>query len=110
MKRQELMKSSIDSLLLCLLAERPMYGYEIIKDLAKRSQGYFRFKEGTLYPALHRLETRGLILGTWQLLSNGRQRKYYHVTDKGFAVVGENKSQWREFSDAVNLIMQPVNT
>ena len=109
MKRQELMKSSIDSLLLCLFAERPMYGYQIIKDLEKRSQGYFRFKEGTLYPALHRLETRGLIIGTWQLLSNGRQRKYYRLTDKGLAVVGESKSQWREFSDAMNLIMQPVN-
>ena len=58
-QRQELMKVGIDSLLLCLLTQQPMYGYQIIDELHKRSQGYFKLKEGTLYPALHRLEKTG---------------------------------------------------
>lgn len=106
---QDLMKGSIDSLLLCLLTEKPMYGYEIIKELSRRSQGYFKFKEGTLYPALHRLENRGLIEGKWQMLPSGRQRRYYQVTEKGYAIIGERKSQWEEFTLAMNKIMQPAN-
>ena len=57
--KNELIKGSTDSLLLYLLGQQPMYGYQIIKELEKRSQGYFQFKEGTLYPALHRLEKAG---------------------------------------------------
>ena len=59
--RRDLIKSSSDSLLLCLLEQQPMYGYQIIKELEARSQGYFKFKEGTLYPALHRLEKSGSV-------------------------------------------------
>lgn len=106
---QELMKGSIDSLLLCLLAEQSMYGYQIIKELARRSQGYFKFKEGTLYPALHRLESRGLVAGKWQMLPSGRQRRYYFLTEKGYATFGERKSQWEEFTLAMNRIIQPEN-
>jgi PadR family transcriptional regulator PadR len=106
---QDLMKGSIDSLLLCLLAEQPTYGYQIIKELSRRSQGYFKFKEGTLYPALHRLESRGLVDGKWQMLPSGRQRRYYHLTEKGYATIGERKSQWEEFTLAMNKIIQPVN-
>jgi len=102
------MKSSTDSLLLCLLGQQPMYGYQIIKELDRRSQGYFKFKEGTLYPALHRLERVGLIRGNWQLLSTGQQRKYYHITDKGRYTLAEKRSQWQDFLAAMNLIIQPV--
>jgi PadR family transcriptional regulator PadR len=106
---QDVMKGSIDSLLLCLLAEQTMYGYQIIKELSKRSQGYFKFKEGTLYPALHRLETKGLITGSWQMLPSGRQRRYYHLTEKGHVTIGERKNQWEEFTIAMNRIIQPAN-
>ena len=61
----ELMKGSSESLLLCLLGQQPMYNYQILKELDKRSQGYFKFKEGTLFSALHRLEEVGLIAGRW---------------------------------------------
>ncbi len=105
--RRELMKGSIDSLLLCLISQQPMYGYQIIKELEQRSQGYFKFKEGTLYPALHRLERAGLILGRWQILPSGRQRKYYHVTNKGYSILVEKRGQWQDFLAAVNLIIQP---
>ena len=109
-QRRELMKGSIDSLLLCLLAEQQMYGYRIIKELEGRSQGYFKFKEGTLYPALHRLERAGLILGEWQMLPGGRQRRYYHVTGKGHSVLVEKKGQWQDFLTAMSLIIQPEST
>ncbi len=81
---------------------------QIIKELERRSQGYFKFKEGTLYPALRRLEKAGLILGKWQMLPNGRQRRYYHITDKGRRMLVAKRSQWRDFLVAMNLIIQPA--
>ena len=107
-RRRELIKGSIDSLLLCLIAQQPMYGYQIKKDLDRRSQGYFKFKEGTLYPALHRLENAGLIMGTWQMLSNGRPRRYYHITAKGLAKLSTERVQWQDFISAINMILQPA--
>ena len=108
-QRRELMKGSIDSLLLCMIGQQPMYGYQIIKDLERKSQGYFKFKEGTLYPALHRLERTGLILGKWQMLPSGRQRRYYHITDKGLRILIAKRSQWQDFLAAMNLIIQPAS-
>jgi len=108
-QRRELIKGSFDSLILCLIDQQPMYGYQIIKELEKRSQGYFRFKEGTLYPALHRLERAGLIQGRWQTLPSGRQRRYYHITEKGLHGLETKRSQWLDFLKAMNLIIQPVS-
>jgi len=107
-QRRELIKGSIDSLLLCLIVRQPMYGYRIIKELERKSQGYFKFKEGTLYPALHRLEKTGLIRGEWQTLSSGRQRRYYYITEKGLRSTVAKRSQWRDFLVAMNLIIQPA--
>ena len=108
-QRRELIKGSIDSLLLCLIDQQPMYGYLIIKELDRRSQGYFKFKEGTLYPALHRLEEAGLIRGEWQMLPSGRQRRYYYITEKGFRSLVTTRSQWQDFLVAMNLIIQPAS-
>lgn len=105
--KRDLLKGSSSSLLLCLLEQQPMYGYQIVKELEARSQGYFKFKEGTLYPALHRLEKSGLITGKWQMLPNGRQRRYYYITAKGHAKLALEKTQWQDFLKAVKLIMQP---
>ncbi|MFC1940645.1 PadR family transcriptional regulator [Chloroflexota bacterium] len=107
--RFELMKDSSESLLLCLLDQQPMYGYQIIKELERMSRGYFRLKEGTLYPALHRLEEAGFIVGKWQMLSSGRQRRYYHITEKGRHLLAVKRNQWHEFLTAMNLIVKPVN-
>ncbi len=106
-ERHDLLKSNIDSLLLCLVNRKPMYGYQIIKELREQSQGYFQFKEGTLYPALHRLEKGGLIEGEWQTLPSGQQRKYYKITAKGHATFAEKKNNWFEFLTAMNLIIEP---
>lgn len=105
-ERHELIKSNIDSLLLCLISGQPMYGYQVIKELKDRSQGYFNFKEGTLYPALHRLENSGLVEGKWKALPSGQQRKYYYITAKGLASMVEKRSSWNEFLTAMNLIIQ----
>jgi DNA-binding PadR family transcriptional regulator len=107
--KRELLKGSTDVLLLSLLSQQPMYGYQIIKELEKRSQGYFRFKEGTLYPALHRLEVGGLALAKWERLPTGQDRRYYYITDKGLQILDEKIVEWQGFSTAVSLIMQPVN-
>lgn len=103
----ELIKGSSNSLLLSLLAEQPMYGYQIVKDLESRSQGYFKFKEGTLYPALHRLEKSGLIEGYWHQLPNGRQRRYYRITARGEAQLRQDKNQWEDFFTAIMMVMRP---
>ena len=108
-RRRGLMKGSIDYLLLCLISQQPMYGYQILKELEGRSHGYFKFKEGTLYPALHRLERAGLLMGKWQVLSGERKRRYYHITEKGRSVLVEKIAQWQDFFAALNLIIQPVN-
>ena len=105
-EKKELVKSNIDSLLLCLINQQPMYGYQIIKELESQSQGYFKFKEGTLYPALHRLENSGLVAGKWQILPSGQQRKYYHITARGCASLEEKRSKWNEYFTAMNLIIQ----
>jgi len=107
--KRDLLKGSSDSLLLCLIEQQPMYGYQIIRELEKRSQGYFKFKEGTLYPALHRLERAGLIIGKWQILLNGRPRRYYHITAKGSSKLAAERTHWQDFLNAVNLIIQPVD-
>jgi len=109
-RRREFVKGSIDYLLLSLIDQKPMYGYQIMKELEGRSQGYFKLKEGTLYPALHRLEGTGLLAGSWQTLSTGRQRRYYHITEKGRSILVEQIAQWRDFFTALNLIIQPVTT
>lgn len=104
--RRELLKGSTDTLLLSLLKNQPMYGYQIIKELDKRSHGYFRFKEGTLYPALHRLEASGLVRGRWEQLPTGQERRYYHLTEKGLQLLEEKLAEWQIFSTAMGLITQ----
>ena len=105
---RELLKGSTETILLSLIRNQPMYGYQIIKELKERSQGYFTFKEGTLYPALHRLEAAGLVNGTWERLPSGKERRYYHLTDRGRKLLEERVAEWRGFSAAVNLVMQPT--
>gem|GEM_PF-48594 len=107
---RELLKGNTDSLLLCLISHQPTYGYQIVKELEKRSNGYFQFKEGTLYPALHRLEKDNLITGKWQILPNGQQRRYYYITERGQQVLARKLATWQDFSTAVKSVIQPETT
>jgi DNA-binding PadR family transcriptional regulator len=104
---RELLKGSTEALLLSIITRRPLYGYEIVKELERRSKGYFRFREGTLYPALHRLEQAGFLEGRWERPEGGLQRRYYYITAKGLATLRNMAEEWRSFSAAVNLIVEP---
>lgn len=105
---RELLKGSTDHLLLSLIEQEPTYGYQLIKEIGKKSDGYFQFKESTLYPALHRLERDGLITGKWERLPNGQERRYYYLSEAGRRVLGEKRDEWKGFSEAVNLVIEPV--
>ena len=102
---RELLKGSIALLILKLLSERDMYGYEIIQEARRRSHETFEFKEGTLYPALHQLFNRGYLRAEWRLGDNGRKRKYYGVTAKGRKVAQAGERTWLQFTRAVNAVL-----
>jgi DNA-binding PadR family transcriptional regulator len=84
-----------------LLADEPMYGYQMVKELQSRSEGYFEMEQGTLYPALHRLERDGLVRSEWQIVGEGPPRKYYFITDQGRAALRESAAQWVDFSNSL---------
>src|SRR5258708_2830595 len=102
---RELLKGSIALLILKLLSEREMYGYEIIQEAARRSSDAFQFKEGTLYPALYQLHRRGFLRSDWRVGDNGRERKYYGLTAKGKKAADEGQRSWTNFTSAVNAIL-----
>lgn len=104
----DLLRGSTDVLLLALIDELgSAYGYQLIKEMGKRSRGFFHFKEGTIYPALRKLENEGLIQGQWQELSNGQGRRYYRMTQKGKEMLREKIAIWQSFTTAVNRIFRP---
>lgn len=107
MNERELLKGSTDSLLLALLAERPMYGYELLRELERRSKGYFHLKEGTLYPALHRLEREQLVEGLWRTAPGGQYRRYYAISVPGRHAFEQRVTEWQSFSKAIDLVMAP---
>ena len=92
-------------LVLTLLAEKDYYGYEIIKTLEARSDKTFEFKEGSLYPVLHRMENEGFVVSYREKITeSGKERKYYHITPTGLEQLEEEKAQWLVFSRAVNKV------
>jgi PadR family transcriptional regulator PadR len=98
MTKLDLRTGSTAVMVLRLLAERPMYGYQIVKELQARSEGYFDLEQGTLYPALHRLEKDGLVDSQWEVVEDGPSRKYYHITESGRAELEQSAQQWSDFS------------
>jgi DNA-binding PadR family transcriptional regulator len=101
----DLQMSPVETVLLKLLHERAMYGYEIIKLVNDRTDGAFAWKEGTLYPCLHRLETAGVIASEWRAGDFGKRRKYYALTGKGAALVQSRLAEWRAFSTAMDALL-----
>ena len=91
-------------MLLSCLQDGPVHGYLLIKRLRERSGGEFDLLEGTLYPALHRLEAGGLVASTWST-SSGRRRRVYRLTVKGNRVLSERAAEWRTFTRAVDGIL-----
>ena len=98
MGKLDMRTGSTNIMILRLLADKSMYGYQMVKELQKRSDGYFELEQGTLYPALHRLEREELIRSEWQVVAEGPSRKYYYLTDAGRSALQEGATQWRDFS------------
>jgi len=98
--RGEALKGHLDLLLLAAVAEGPAHGYAIVQELRRRSGGVFNLPEGTIYPALHRLEDAGRLKGEWSE-EEGRRRRLYRLTARGRKALVEQKSQWTAFSGAV---------
>lgn len=92
-------------MLLSLLQEKDCYGYEIIKEIEQRSNGVFQFKEGTLYPVLHRMESQGLVKSYKATAETGKERKYYQITSKGKEQLAKEKEQWGVFTGSVQKVL-----
>jgi DNA-binding PadR family transcriptional regulator len=96
--------SAVELLILEVVGQGATYGYEITQTVLERSQGYFELKEGSLYPALHRLERQKLMRATWRE-ADGRRRKYYELTDAGRAELAARKRSWLSFAAGVNGVL-----
>ena len=105
--REQMRKGTTVVIILNLLAEteRPMYGYEIIQELEARSEGYFRFQEGLIYPRLHELERQGLLRSEWRGEKGTRRRKFYTITTAGRRRLEEELRGWQAFTQHVNQIL-----
>ncbi len=102
----ELIKGTLSLLILSLLSRRPMYGYEIVTTVRQETNGHFQWKEGSLYPSLHKLEKEGLISGRWQGESGKRQRKYYRMTKAGRTALAGKADDWTSLCRAVDRILE----
>jgi DNA-binding PadR family transcriptional regulator len=102
---QDLMKGTVVPVILQLLSEREMYGYEIIRVVNERTNGALAWREGTLYPWLHRLEGEGLITSQWVEAPTGRQRKYYAITRAGLATLKTRREEWAVFARSINAVL-----
>lgn len=102
---KSLMAGSTTILILKLLEEKDMYGYQMIETLAQKSDDTFNLKAGTLYPILHNLRDNGFVESYEKEESNGKVRKYYHLTSKGKKHLKEKHQEWITFSSAVNKIL-----
>jgi DNA-binding PadR family transcriptional regulator len=95
----------LPTLILQVLEDSPKHGYRIAQDIKARSKGVLEYKEGTLYPALHNQEGKGLI-ESYERVENGRVRRYYRLTEKGTNVLAKDKQEWYEMSGAINAILE----
>jgi transcriptional regulator len=102
----ELLKGTLSLLILSLLSRKSMYGYELAATVHRNTDGAFTWREGSLYPNLHKLQADGLIAGEWEEKETGRKRRYYHLTKKGQAALREKLQSWAELCQAVNRVLE----
>jgi PadR family transcriptional regulator PadR len=101
----DILKGNTLTLILSLLEEQPMYGFQISREIERRSQGALRFREGLLYPALHQLEREGLVEAEWRASNQGPRRKYYQLTRHGMREAEKLRRRWVAFAGAVNQVL-----
>lgn len=102
---KELLKGTTTLLILQLINEGDKYGYELTRELEKRSDSLFTLKEGTLYPILHVLESEAMIESYWEDTESARKRKYYCITKKGKKLLVDKKQEWLEYSNGVRKVL-----
>jgi PadR family transcriptional regulator PadR len=102
---RELKRGTLEMILLKLLSERPMYGYELVSTLEKRLGQQFQTKEGTLYPVLYRLENAGWVEAKWETVERGVPRKYYTLTSAGSTQLEAFIREWGAFASTVNRLL-----
>jgi PadR family transcriptional regulator PadR len=99
-----LLRGVVEPLLLFIIGQLPIHGYELARELERRSKGYFNLTASTLYSALRRLESRGLVSSSWQLVAKQR-RRYYELTEKGRQILAEELDQWQKFFGATERVI-----
>ena len=102
--KADALKGHLDPLILSVLEPAPLHGYAIIAELKRRSEGELELPEGTVYPALHRLEQGGLLSSTW-VDAGGRRRRVYRLTRRGGHELGARRREWSRFVAAVDLVL-----
>lgn len=103
----EMLKGHLDTVILATLERGAAHGYAVIEEVRRRSGGHFDLPEGTVYPALHRLELAGLLASDWVDPPAGRRKRVYSLTDAGRDALGERRTGWAEFSRAVGAFLEP---
>ena len=107
--RDQMRKGSTEILILALLTEGPMYGYEISQELRERSNGYFDMKEGLLYPTLHRMQKAGVLTSEWRQAGTARRRKYYTITPNGREMLAKQSAEWQIFMIKLQQMIKMAN-
>ena len=107
MVNPEALKGHIDPLILAVLAGGPAHGYAVIEDLKQRSGGALALPEGTVYPALHRLEREGSIAASWEISENRQRVRVYRLTPAGRKRLAAERSKWDQLSEAIAGIFTP---
>lgn len=102
------LQGTLDLLILRTLQGEPMHGWAIAQQIQLRSHDVLQINQGSLYPALHRLEERGLIAATWGTSENNRRARYYRLTAQGRRALGQETASWEEFVAAVTRVLQPA--
>jgi PadR family transcriptional regulator len=97
----EMLKGHLDMIVLAALSAGPAHGYAVIEEIRRRSGGAFDLPEGTVYPALHRLEQAGLLASRWVTADTGRRRRVYGVTKRGDRALADRREVWEQFSKAI---------
>ncbi|HEY4305498.1 MAG TPA: PadR family transcriptional regulator [Gemmatimonadaceae bacterium] len=103
---RDVLQGTLDLLILRTLAAGPRHGWAIAKRIQDLSQEVLRINQGSLYPALYRLEDRGWIAAEWGVSSEGRRAKFYHLSAAGRKQLTEETREWRAFSAAINLVLE----
>lgn len=103
--KKELIKGNVQTVVMKLLSQREMYGYQIIQSLKEKSVGFFDLSEGTLYPILHQLETQKAVESFWTESAEGRKRKFYRLTESGTALLVAKEKEWRGFQNAMDAML-----